>query len=184
MSTEAVCNNCGATLTANHEGPCPHCGQDAGKRIRGVIRDGVPVGDWVSATWRERYLILLDTAKQLRDQGHLEAAIVTAQTACEVCTEVVVSNMLRASGIEQHVTALITESLRNYNLDNERVRKVYNTFTDDRIKWGEKRWQSFHAHVERRNEIVHEGQQATLQEANDSIATAESIIEYLLANRR
>ena len=38
--------------------------------------------------WEDRFFVLINTAKTLKDQGHPEAAIVTAQTACEVCTEI------------------------------------------------------------------------------------------------
>jgi hypothetical protein len=157
--------------------PCPRCGNTT-RTYR--------VGASVTISWRvwsEQYRFLLDTAKKLRDQGHHEAAIVTAQTACEVCTEVVLSAMLHASGIEEYVADLITGPLPNYNLLSKRVQKVYEAFSEDKIRWGEPLWQSFRTHVVRRNDIVHQGRQATPQEANDSIAAAEAVIGHLLANR-
>jgi hypothetical protein len=46
--------------------------------------------------WEARYEILLTTAKKLRDEGYNEAAIATAQTACETYTELVLTAAFRA----------------------------------------------------------------------------------------
>jgi hypothetical protein len=161
---------------------CPRCGHTL--KTHGItINATSKVTASVTIVWGQQYKFLLDTAKKLRDQAHHEAAIVTAQTACEVCTEVVVSGWLRAKGIEDYVADLITEPLRSYNPLDHRVRKVYEAFSEDEIEPGKLLWQSFRAHVERRNDIVHRGRQATPQEADDSIAVAEAIIGRRLANR-
>jgi hypothetical protein len=90
--------------------------------------------------WQERYEVLLDTAHQLRGQGHHEAAIVTAQTACEVCTESVLTEALRERVGDDGVTDLITGSLGNYSPTNDRVKKWYETLFDHRIQ-DESFWQ-------------------------------------------
>ncbi len=49
--------------------------------------------------WGGRFHILLQAAKDLRDNDHPEAAIVTAQMAFEVCTEVLLTQTLRERGV-------------------------------------------------------------------------------------
>lgn len=78
--------------------------------------------------WKDRYEILLDTAKRLRDEGYHEAAVVTAHTACEVCTEITVSGALREKGLD-HLSKPIDDLLPNYNIRNEKVRKLYEALT-------------------------------------------------------
>lgn len=168
----------GEPINSELEGePCPSCGNTS----KTYTVEGSVTISW-GERYRERYQVLLDAAKKLREQGYHAAAIVTAQTACEVCTELVLSAMLHTSGIEKRVAVLITDPLPNYNLLRKRVQQVYEAFSEDKIRRGEPLWQSFRTHVERRNKIVHQGREATPQEANDSIAAAEAVIGYLLAN--
>ena len=76
--------------------------------------------------------ILLEAAKRLRDDGHPEAAIVTAQTACEVCTEIVLTATFRRRGID-YLSDPLGRLLHTYNVGNERVRRIYEAVTNDPI---------------------------------------------------
>lgn len=182
----AECKNCGAPLDPSHMGPCPSCGELAGKKAYVTARATAHGRASASATlfkrWQERYEVLLDTAHQLREQGHHEAAIVTAQTACEVCMEAVLTEVLRQRVGDDGVTDLITSSLGNYNPTNERVKKWYETLFDHRIQ-DESFWQSLTKHVARRHGVVHRGEEATSQEADESIAAVDDVIRHLLKNR-
>ena len=151
--------------------PCPDCGSTS-RHFKVEIADRI---------WRAQYVILLDTAKQLHTQGYHAASIVTAQTASEVCTELVLTDALRAKSIE-YLADPIGQMISNYSLHNSRVRNLYVAVTGDRIQ-DETFWQSFKEHATRRNEIVHRGRQASAQEAADSIMAVESVIHQLLDNR-
>ena len=48
----ATCNHCGASVDPSRDEPCPHCGQDAGKRISASITDQLSTSDSVS--WERR----------------------------------------------------------------------------------------------------------------------------------
>ncbi len=128
--------------------------------------------------WTDRYEVLLDVAKRLRDDGHYEAAIVTAHTACEVCTETTLSAVFRLKGIE-YLTDPLGGLISSYNLTNKKVRDVYEAVTNDRIQ-DQPFWPSFTEHVRRRNEVAHRGGEATQQEATDSINAAEAVVRHLL----
>jgi hypothetical protein len=131
--------------------------------------------------WENRFFVLLDTAKTLKDQGHSEAAIVTAQTACEVCTEVFLEAGFRNKGISylnDPVEALLHN---NYNLGNDRVRNLYAAVCDDPIQQ-EPFWSSFKEHVWRRHRVVHRGKRASQQEAEASIAVAEEVVRHIRRN--
>ena len=127
--------------------------------------------------WEDRFFVLLSTAESLKDQGHHEAAIVTAQTACEVCVEVFLEAGFRDKGIAD-LADPIGRLLPNYNVGNERVRRIYVAVCDDQIHQ-EPFWSSYQKHVERRNRVVHRGEKASRQEADDSIAVATEVVRHI-----
>jgi hypothetical protein len=132
--------------------------------------------------WQQRYKFLLDTARELRDDDHPEAAIVIAQTACEVCTEAVLTEALRQRVGDDEVADRITGSRWNYNPTTDWVKEWYETLFDHRIQ-DERFWLSLKEHVDRRHAVVHRGEEATGQEADESIAAVEAVIQRLLKNR-
>jgi|SRR5215211_1450641 len=179
------CSNCayefphqpGEPINSELEGePCPSCGNTS-KTYR--VEASVTIS-W--RVWSGRYQVLLDTAKELRDQGHHEAAIVTAQTACEVCTEMVLTRALHERIGDDAVVDLVTSSLGSYSPTNDRVKRWYEVLFGPRIQ-DEPLWQPLKKHVDRRHDIVHRGEEATLQQANESIAAVDKAIRHLLANR-
>lgn len=182
----AECKSCGAPLAPTHAGPCPSCGELAGKKAyvtaSVTARGNASASATVFRRWQERYEVLLDTAHQLRDHGHYEAAIVTAQTACEVCTEAVLTAALHERVGDDGVTDLITASMGNYNPTNHRVQEWYETLFDHRIQ-EESFWPSLKKHVARRHGVVHRGEPATSREADESIAAVDEAIRHLLKNR-
>jgi hypothetical protein len=161
--------------------------QRGGKQANIIKADvSVKAGAKVSVTatrrlWQARYKYLLDAAKQLNADGHHAAAIVTAQTACEVCTAVVFTAVLRAKGVVS-----LTDPLRNlissYSLANDKVRDLYVALSGDRIQ-DKPFWSDFKAHAKLRMNIVHGGHSATAEDADKSIATVEKVIDHLLQNR-
>jgi hypothetical protein len=76
---------------------------------------------------------LLSTAKELNDNGHHEAAIVTAQTACEVCTEMVLTKTFEIRGVPEYLPKTLDDFVLGknytYNVGSDRVRKLYETVT-------------------------------------------------------
>jgi hypothetical protein len=133
--------------------------------------------------WREqRFAILLDTARRLRDQDYPAPAVVMAQTACEVCMEVVLTDVLRERVHDHDIADFITGSLRNYNPKTDNVKKLYELLFGDRVQ-GASFWPSFLEHVKRRNNIVHRGQAATPQDADESIVAVDKVIRHLLQKR-
>ena len=127
--------------------------------------------------WEDRFFVLINTAKTLKDQGHPEAAIVTAQTACEVCTEIFLEAGFRNQDIA-YLKGPINDLLTNYNVGNPRVRRIYEAVCNDQISQ-EPFWARFQEHVKRRHRRVHRGEKASQQEAEDSITVAEEVIGHI-----
>jgi hypothetical protein len=129
--------------------------------------------------WGARFEVLLEAAKRLRDDGHPEAAIVTAQTACEVCTERVMTETFLRRRID-YLSDPLGRLLPNYNIGNDRVRKIYEAVTNDSIAAADNaRWQRFQQHVKKRQGVVHGGQEATPSDADASITVVEEVIEHV-----
>jgi len=131
---------------------------------------------------RNRYGELLEAAERLRDDGHHEAAIATAQTACEVCTETTLQALFRIKGIT-YLTDPVCNLLPNYNLANERVRKLYVALSGDPIQ-DKSFWNTFKLHTKRRNEVVHRGHEAEPWESEESIEAVRSVVSHLLKSWR
>ena len=129
--------------------------------------------------WGARFEVLLEATKRLRDDGHPEAAIVTAQTACEICTEIVLTGTFQRRRID-YLSDPLGRLLPNYNIGNDRVRRIYEAVTNDSIAAADSvRWQRFQQHVKKRHGVVHGGQEATRSDANASIKVVEEIIEHV-----
>ena len=130
--------------------------------------------------WGGRFHILLQAAKDLRDNDHPEAAIVAAQTAFEVCTEILISQALRNRGVDNQVVDVMESSIPTYNLGNDRTRRVYEAFTNDLGAADSARWSRLKQHVRKRDGVVHRGEAATRAEADASIALVEDVIEHMV----
>jgi hypothetical protein len=97
----------------------------------------------------------------------------------EVCTEAVLTGALRERVKDDDVADLITDSLSSYSPTNDKVKKRYEVLFGHRIQ-NEPFWQPLTEHVARRHTVVHRGEEATSQEADDSIAAVEKTIRHLL----
>jgi hypothetical protein len=79
------------------------------------------------------YRVLLETAKRLISESENEIAVVTAQMACEIYTESVLSAMFAKRGV-QYLENSIDDLLPSYNLANDRVRNVTLALSNDKIQ--------------------------------------------------
>jgi hypothetical protein len=129
------------------------------------------------ARFGKRLNVLFNTACWLRDRGYHEAAIITAQTACEFCTEMVLTDTFDSRGIG-YLTDPVSELLPNYNLAHEKVRKVYDAVANDAIAQ-EPFWPEFVEHSKKRNKVAHRGEKATRPDADASIAAVEKVIRHI-----
>ncbi len=129
------------------------------------------------AQFGKRFVVLLNTARWQRDAGYHEAAIITAHTACELCTQIVLTATLDSRGI-RYIAEPVKELLPSYNLAHAKVRKFYEAVTDDEI--GQTPfWSAFMVHNAKRNGAVHRGETATRSDADASIAAVEEVIRHV-----
>jgi hypothetical protein len=129
------------------------------------------------ARFGKRLNVLFNTACWLRDLGYHEAAVITAQTACEVCTAKVLADTLDRRGIGE-LSGPVLNLLPGYNLAHGRVRKFYEAVTNGAIGQ-EPFWSSFKEHNERRVRIVHRGEKAMRADGEASIAVVEEVITHI-----
>jgi hypothetical protein len=93
--------------------------------------------------WQARYEYLLDAAKKLRDDGHNAAAIVMAQSACEACMELVLTEAVRARVSDARIADFITGSLPNYNPKTRRVLELYELLFGHSLQENQPLWEPF-----------------------------------------
>ncbi len=121
--------------------------------------------------------ILLDTAKSLISQEHYMSAVVIAQTACEILTELTIKTILVAKRLD-YLDHPISGLLPNYNLGNEKVRKLYVALSGDKIQ-DTPFWVGYTKMVTLRNKVVHKGTRPSLQQAEQAYKAAKELIKHL-----
>jgi len=110
-------------------------------------------------------------------QQEFEVAIVTAQMACEVLSEQVISRTFRAKGI-QYLENAIDEMVPTYNLSNDKVRMLYVSLTEDSIQH-EFFWEDYKRMVSLRNKAIHAGGKVQREQAEVGIRAAGHFIAHL-----
>jgi hypothetical protein len=119
---------------------------------------------------------MLDKADQLRRSGFGEAAVVTAQSACEIACEWAIAQLLERRGVD-FLHGCVDDMIGSYNLAG-RARELYVTLSGDRVQ-EQPFWFAFTECVKRRNRIVHRGDQVSSTDAQEHLAVARQLIAHL-----
>jgi hypothetical protein len=121
---------------------------------------------------------LLERAEQLAQTDFYQAALVTAQTACEMCCEQACSILLKQRRLDFLQDPLHNLCSNNYNVASPRMTGLYNALSDSRIQ-DEPFWGAYKHLVEHRNRVVHRGAAVTREEARAHLATARNLIDTI-----
>jgi HEPN domain-containing protein len=133
--------------------------------------------------------VLLGTAEAQLDEYQHPIAIVTAQMAVEVRIDEALRKLLGT------YPELPTEALMNVlpdrTLMQRSMRELWKALTGDSIK-DARAWKEYHHHVERRNRLVHGGEQwsssddaeASLKAVRNMISHLDEVEKRVLAKRR
>jgi HEPN domain-containing protein len=124
-----------------------------------------------------RHFELLKIASELRERGQREFAVIAAQMACELYAEVALTELLKARHIGE-LEEVIPDLLGGYNLMDRRGQRLFHALTGRSIQQADF-WTNYKRHVERRNRVVHKGEEPTDDEAAASIAAAGSFFDYV-----
>src|SRR5262245_61110698 len=111
----------------------------------------------------EPYAALMEAAQTWHQEGHYKEAVIIAQSALELFTEKILGHLYVSRHIE-YLKPQFEHLLINYNIGNSKVSGLYMALSGDRITQ-ESFWSALTAHVELRNRLVHDGQNATESEA-------------------
>jgi hypothetical protein len=120
--------------------------------------------------------LMQEAERVLNSESHHEWVVVVAQTACEVYVRDVLGR--RAAQLGEAAVTLVAQ-LPSCNLDNERVRRVFQEFTGYAPPQEAAWWRDYQAHAQRRHRIVHAGARITRADAESSITAAEAMIVFL-----
>ena len=121
---------------------------------------------------------LLHSANGLLKADNPSAAVLVAQTAIEVCTERLITRLLDKRGTS-FLAEWIDDSLVNYNIASEKVRKLYEAVSTDKTIAQQPFWSLLQAHVQLRNDIAHQGRFATQTQGQASHDVAWQVVRYL-----
>ena len=133
----------------------------------------------------EPFDVFLTAADTLLAADQFPAAVVSAQTACEVITETAIGFWLwelqlpsRGRQRLKNVLQVLRDSFRTFTLTNERLGRLYVALSDDPIK-EHPFWQRYVEHERRRHRVVHKGYVTTRDEAEQSLAVAREFVERM-----
>ena len=103
--------------------------------------------------------------------------MVVAQTACEVLIRDVLPTL-----VQPHVTDDVfpwaLERIRQYTLNDRQTQDLWSRVAGSPIQKQEF-WRAYKSHLDLRNRIVHRGEVASAEDAIESLATAEALIDYV-----
>ena len=120
---------------------------------------------------------LLHAARQMMITGRREVSVVTAQMACEVCAERVISTYFRSRKV-QFLEDAVEDLLPSYNLANDKVRRIYIALTQDQIQQ-QYFWSEYKTMVSIRNKAVHAGVRIQESQAQMVARIAASVVKHL-----
>ncbi len=119
-------------------------------------------------------------AERLYDEGNYLYCVVAAQTAFELHMEGVFAYILHLRGTVE-ISAAVGDLIRNYNLDDARVRQVWEAFTGHKVTENAKAWRAYKAHLKRRHELVHRGERVGREEASASLRAVNDLATQISA---
>jgi hypothetical protein len=118
---------------------------------------------------------LLDSARRFIAQEHHGVAVVLAQTAAEVFTE-----QMRTQLVQRQVSADVGKWIVS-RTGRARARiDFYVAVTGDRIKDDHEFWPEYTKHLARRNEVVHQGRRVSKEEAEHSCRVVQTMISRMV----
>ncbi len=125
----------------------------------------------------EPYENLLDAAVAAHEASQYKEAVILAQTALELFTEKTLRHLYRARHIE-YLKSALEHLLTNYNIGNTKVSRLYMALSEDQITQAPF-WSALVAHVELRNDLVHEGKDATIAQSRQSLDAVIALISHI-----
>jgi hypothetical protein len=125
----------------------------------------------------EPYAALIESADTWHEQGHYKEAVILAQIALELFTEKVLGHLYHTRHIE-YLKPDFEHLLINYNLGNGKVSSLYMTLSGDHINQ-EPFWKNLTDHVELRNRLVHDGEDATQEQSAASLKAVKALIAHV-----
>jgi hypothetical protein len=125
----------------------------------------------------EPYQNLLDAAIAAHEAGQYKEAVIIAQTALELFTEKILGHLYQARHIE-YLKPEFEHLLINYNIANGKVSGLYMALSEDKITQAPF-WSALTAHIELRNDLVHEGKDATEAQSHQSLEAAAALIAHV-----
>jgi hypothetical protein len=125
----------------------------------------------------EPYQALLNSAVAWHEQGQYKEAVIIAQTALELFTEKTLGHLYQVRHIE-YLKPQFEHLLINYNIGNTKVSGLYMALSGDDINQAPF-WSAVNDHVELRNRLVHDGQDATEPESKRSLKAVQALIAHI-----
>jgi hypothetical protein len=184
MSGSIICGQCSEPISGEVPGldvaqrkPCPKCGSTSrtyGVEVPPMMTSSAMSVAMTVITYPQKLLTL---ARRLIDDGDFGMAVVVAHVACEIATDLTLSEAFVAKGIpylEDAVTALYSGN----NLANRRIRKLYTALTGDDVATASF-WPQFVQSAELRNKLAHSAVTVTKADAEASHKATTDLVAHL-----
>jgi hypothetical protein len=127
---------------------------------------------------QEPYEALLASAEVWHEQDQYKEAVIMAQTSLELFTEKVLGHLYKARNIE-YLKPAFESLLINYNIGNSKVSRLYMALSEDSAIKQQPFWSAIADHVQLRNDLVHEGQDASEEQSRRSLDAVRALIAHI-----
>jgi hypothetical protein len=126
---------------------------------------------------RPRYTELVRSARTLQDD-HAEAAVVMVQSAVEVFVTRAFDALLAHHGVGAHVIQEVAACIPDRTFQDKKTRDLWTALTGSKIS-DAPTWKQFHKEVERRNRVVHAGEEVERNDTAGAIDAAVGLITFM-----
>jgi hypothetical protein len=121
---------------------------------------------------------LLDEATSLRQSGQARASVVIAMTAVEVC----LARALRACFEDRGLPPEAADAVipKPSTLADKLTRRLWTALTGDKLGKSVTWWVGYDRSAQRRNRVVHAGEDASADDADIAIASARQATDHIV----
>lgn len=126
----------------------------------------------------EPYQSLLSSAEAALADGDHKVAVILAQSAVELFTAKILVYLYRERDVE-YLKRPFEHLLINYNIGNSKVSELYMALSGDPINQ-QPFWAQFTDHVQLRNDLIHDGADATPDQAKASLEAVTAVIDHIV----
>jgi hypothetical protein len=175
------CEDCGHTFDYDQEKKsvikCPICKAEVHRMVV-FVRDESNSRAYATGTMTQtNQQIIYEDASRLFRLGEYTVSVILAHTACEIGTIRTLHHAIQFNNLAKY-SDLISKSSRSSHITSNEILRWYKVLTNDNTITAESFWMRLKESVKLRNHIIHDGDKATQEEAQEALNTVMQLFKH------